>query len=268
MIERCTDNKKIEEAIYYIGDEFKKTPYLYANIKKYGCGNDRIKVWIDTENETDAVRGIYLLYYDCLHFFTRENETYETKKALDMVWQLEPKVVMVQGEFGKRLEQDLGEIFEIERNHVIDMDKVGIDKTEFCSEVGGREDISQIVSLLLEDPEYRDVYDREVLTDQMFDRFDGNFSTYFIVRMDGKVVASCSTYGEVEGFALLGGVIVHPEYRRRGLAADVENFACHYLTGQGVSVVGFVNFNNTASLQLHEKLGAAAISTLFKFVRK
>ena len=268
MIERCTDERNIEAAILYIGDAFKKTPYLYANIKKYGCGNDRIKVWIDFEEEADTIQGIYLLYYDCLHFFTRTNEKYEIEKALDMIQQLAPKVVMVQGDFGKRLEQDLNEIFEIERNHVIDMDKVGVDKTGFRSEVGVREDISQIVSLLLEDPEYRDVYEREILTDQMFDRFDGNFSTYFIVRMDDKVVASCSTYGEVEGFALLGGVIVHPDYRRRGLAADVENFACHYLTGQGISVVGFVNFNNTASLQLHEKLGAVAISTLFKFVRK
>ena len=69
-------------------------------------------------------------------------------------------------------------------------------------------------------------------------------------------------------FHTLGGVIVHPEYRRRGLAGDVENFACHILAKEGISRVGFVNYLNNASLALHEKLGAFSIATLAKFMKK
>lgn len=267
MITRCLDDNKIPEILDYVGDEFKKTPYLFANVKRYGCGTENIKLWID-EDEDKNLHGIYLFYYDCLHFFTRDNDTYPCQEVLDMIKELGPKVIMVQGPFGQRIEDQLEQDFMIERNHVIDMDKVGVDKNEFVSEVAGREDIAQVVDLLMNDPEYVEVYERDVLNAQMLDRYDGGFSTFFIVRKDDKVVASCSTYGEVDGFALLGGVIVHPEYRRRGYAADVENFACHYLNQNNISVVGFVNFNNTASLSLHEKLGAVAISTLFKFVRR
>ena len=90
------------------------------------------------------------------------------------------------------------------------------------------DDIPQIVDLLIADPEYVNVYDRKVLSDQMFDRYDGGFSRYFVVKMDGKVVSTCSTYGEVPGFALVGGVIVHPDYRRRGLAGEDWRIQCCY----------------------------------------
>ena len=266
MLVRISEKAHIDEIIEYIGDDYKATPYLYVNVIKYGLGTDRVKAWTD-RNEDGSLEGVYLLYYDCIHFYTRDRAGYDVKRLLDFIGSTDHRVVMLQGEVGDRIEPFM-DGYLCERNHVIDMDRVGLEDREYRSFTAGREDIPEIVELLMADPEYRAVYDKKVLSDQMFDRYDGSFSRYFAARLEGRIAATCSTYGEVSGFALVGGVIVHPDFRRRGLAADVENYACSVLESEGRSRVGFVNHENTASLALHEKIGARSIATLVKFVKK
>lgn len=267
MLARVTTSEEIDEIVKYIGINYKATPYMYVNVIKYGLGTENVFTWID-RNDQNEIEGIYLLYYDCIHFYTNNIESYPVERLLNFIQANKHKVIMLQGGIGDRVENYLNSDYDSERNHVIDMDKVGLEDKEYRSEIGTRDDIPQIVDLLIADPEYVNVYDRKVLSDQMFDRYDGSFSRYFVVKMDGKVVSTCSTYGEVPGFALVGGVIVHPDYRRRGLAGDVENFACHVLEEEGLSRVGFVNYLNTASLALHEKIGAFSVATLAKFIKK
>ncbi|MBR4750819.1 MAG: GNAT family N-acetyltransferase [Thermoguttaceae bacterium] len=266
MLNRITTVEEIKDAISYIGERYKSTPYLYVNILKYGLGTENVVAWFD-KNKNNQIDGIYLLYYDCIHFYTNDLEGYPIEKLLDFADETAHKVIMLQGEIGNRVERAF-QTYYSERNYVIDMDKCGLEDRVYQSQIAEREDIPQIVDLLMADPEYINVYDRNVLSKQLFDRFDGNFSRFFVVKMDGKIVATCSTYGEVPGFALVGGVIVHPDYRRRGLAGDVENYACHILNNEHISRVGFVNFHNAASLALHEKLGAFSIAVLAKFVKK
>lgn len=262
-----TSDEEVTRVVEYIGDKYKTTPYLYANTIKYGKGTEKVTAWMDVNPENE-IQGVYLLYYDCIHFFTRNPECYPVEKLLRFIEETEHKVVMLQGEVGEKIEESLREDYFSERNYVIDMDRVGLEDKEYRSVMASRDDIYEIVELLLADPEYVNVYEHDVLLAQMLDRFDSGFSRYFVVKMDGKVVGTCSTYGEVKGLALVGGVIVHPDYRRRGIAGDVEKFACHTLEKEGISRVGFVNFENMASLILHEGMGAEKISVLAKFVKK
>ena len=266
MLSRVQNEHEVKEVIDYIGANYKATPYLYVNVIKYGLGTDNVFTWID-RNGADQIKGVYLLYYDCIHFYTNDINNYPMDRLLSFIRETNHRVLMLQGGVGDLINDQLEDYYS-ERNHVIDMDKVGLEEKQYRSEIARREDIDAVVDLLIADPEYVNVYDREVLAEQMFDRFDSGFSRYFVVKMDNKVVATCSTYGEVPGFALVGGVIVHPEYRRKGLAGDVEQYACHVLEKEGISRVGFVNYNNAPSLALHEELGAFSVATLAKFVKR
>lgn len=266
MLSKISSQEEINELIDYIGSEYKSIPYLYVNLIKYGLGTDNVTGWTD-RNENGSIDGIYLLYYDCIHFYTNDTQEYPVDRLIQFIKDTDHKVLMLQGEIGDRIEDEFPAYYS-ERNHVIDMDKIGIEDKEYISEVATRDDIEEIVDLLMSDAEYVNVYNRKVLSAQLYDRFDDDFSRYFVVKMDGKVVATCSTYGEVPGFALVGGTIVHPDYRRRGLAGDVENYACHVLENEKKSRVGFVNYHNEPSLALHEKLGAFSVATLAKLVKK
>jgi RimJ/RimL family protein N-acetyltransferase len=238
---RIKSSAEVDSAVSYIGNLYKETPYLYVNLLRYGTGTEHVKSWIDIKN--DKIDGIYLQYFDCLHFFTRENQTYPCGELMHMVDFLSPKVVMVQSGMGDRIEND-------------------------TCRLADASDIPEIVDLLLMDKSYTEVYTRDILLQQMRQRYDDSFSRYFIIVMDGKIVATCSTYGEVPGFSMIGGVMVHPDYRRRGLAGKVEDFACDVLGNERRSRVGFVNYYNQPSLALHLKLGAVPIASLYKFVRR
>ncbi len=266
MLKEVSCNKEIEKIIEYIGSDFKATPYLYVNVIKYGLGTNDVFAWID-QNEDGYVEGIYLLYYDCIHFYTKNTMGYKVEKLIDFIKKTHHKVIMLQGNIGDRVDTYLKN-YCFENNYIFDMDKVGIENRTYIGQIAKRDDINEIVDLLMTDPVYFNVYDKQTLSKQLYDRYDDKFSRYFVIKIDNKLVAGCSTYGEVYGFALLGGVIVHPGYRRRGYATDVENYACHILSEEGISKVLFVNSQNTPSLALHEKIGGCKIGTLAKFVKK
>lgn len=267
MLQRCSSSEDVKKVIEYLGDRYKASPYLYANIIKYGWDNQDVPSWIDIDDD-GAIIGCYLQYYDCMHFYTKDAEHYPAETLLEMLKKDSVNVSMVPGEMGEIIKDMMGEGYFLERNHVIDMDKVGIQENHvFEGEIATEEDLDEIAELLYMDEIYTSVYNLDDLKKQYHERYKEGFSRFFIERVDGVVAAACSTYGEVEGFALVGGVIVHPEYRRRGLAAKVEDFCCHVLDEEGISRVGFVNFENSPSLALHESLGAFSAATLYKFVK-
>lgn len=266
MLFKCVSSEDIKKIVDYIGDRYKEAPYLYVNLHKYGYGNQNVDTYYDCDNNGEII-GCYLKYYDCMHFFTRNVEQYPTDVLFDMVQSDGVKVIIVPEEVGKIIEREIGKEYVVEKSHIIDMDKVGINETEYVGEIGAKEDLDEIAALIYNDPFYKELFVPEVLKKQYHERFDDGFSRFFIERIDGKIVAACSTSGEVEGFALLSGVIVHPDYRRRGLAMTVENYACSVLEKDGLSRVGFVSFDNIPSLALHEALGAFSIAKLYKFLK-
>lgn len=122
--------------------------------------------------------------------------------------------------------------------------------------------------MLLTEEEYSIVYDRDTLLKQLLDRYESGISRYYAVKKHGMVVASCSSYGETEDLAIVGGVIVHKDFHRLGLAKDVEQHICTDLRNEGKSCISFVNYDNAPSLALHNKLGGTIYSSYNKFSRR
>lgn len=81
MVSKYMSESEVKEILDYIGDDFKTVPYLYADVVKYGAGAPNVRTWIDRASD-DSLRGVYLLYYDCLHFFTRDDDGYPMETFL------------------------------------------------------------------------------------------------------------------------------------------------------------------------------------------
>lgn len=265
MIARCTEEYEIQEILNYIGEEYKKVPYIYVNLLKYGIGGQNVKSLLDRQN--GAIQGVYLLYYDCLHFFTKER-TYTVAQAADVISALEPKVVMLQSEVGSRIERSLSERYSLEKNYVLDLNICKNGKKSERVELAGYSDMERIANLMLTDPIYQNVYQKDTLVKQLQDRYQDRFSRFFAINdEEGEPVAVYSTYGEAGGLAILNGLLVHPRFRRRGFASELMRHGFEILGSEGIEGVSFVNCNNKPSLNVHEKLGADRISLLYKFVK-
>lgn len=267
MISLCKSERDVEEILAYIGDDRKKTPYLYMDTVKYGIGAPYVKTWTD-RNGAGELQSVYLFYYDCLHFFTRDAAHYPIDTFFNAVGFLSPNVIIVPDSVGGRIENRMSSGWLVEKSHIIDMDKVGLDYQGLPCELVGREDIPEIADLMMMDEVYTSTYNRDTLEAQMLERYDEKFSRYYVIREGSKIVAAYSTYGETANLVVIGGLIVHADCRRKGYANRLMGYVCHLQSLKGGKKIAFVADDNTASLNLHKKLGALPIALQFKFTRK
>lgn len=264
MIKQCVESEWTDRIIGYIGDQYLKVPYFYSNLKRYGTQSEHVSVWVDMDHE--ELKGTYLLYYDCLHFFTREQD-YPENNILEMLNAAKPKVIVVMDEIGARLTPNLGNSYDIERNYIWDISVMAADRLHPQIEAARLEDVEEIADLMMKDPEYYTVYDRETLFSQIRSRLLDGYGRTFVIRRDREIVTIYNIYGETDTMAILGGLLVHPQYRRQGLAQEIIRSTCRMLTDEKKRCIAFINFNNTPSLELHKSYGSVILSSSYKFVK-
>lgn len=111
MIRRAAETE-FSEIADYIGSRYMEAPYLYLNLKKYGVSDPSVPVLVDRGK--DGICGVYLMYYDCLHFLTWEKD-YPEDVFLQMVQEQNPKVIMAPEQFGANVSESLKETFQLVR---------------------------------------------------------------------------------------------------------------------------------------------------------
>ena len=267
MIQKCVTESTVMEILNYIGDEFKLIPYLYVDVVKYGTGAPQVQTWVDRDSEGN-LRGVYLFYYDCLHFFTRDAGNYPVETLVNAVEFLNPKVIMTQEHTGMRLENALCDSYALEKICIIDFENVVPDENETACELASRDDIHNIVDMMMTEDIFTSVYDRDILEKQMLERYDDQFSHYFVIRDGEKLVAAYTTFAEIPHMILFGSIIVNSAYKGRGYAGRMIKYACQFFAGNDAVKLTCINVTNTASLRAHEKIGAVPVGTLYKFVKK
>ncbi len=264
MLFQCLGKEDVSHIIEYIGDNFVAAPYLYVNLKRYGVSNPNIFIWTDIQK--NKLCGVYLLYYDTLHFYTKETQ-YSVNAFLNWFHELNPKVVFTSSEFGSRLAAEISGKYIAKEYYIADLNVSRPLPRVNGVEIADRNDLADIADLMLTDPEFKDVYDRTILESQLLSRFDDSFSRYFIIRCDGKVVAAYSTYGECDKMYILSGLVVHPDYRRRGLGSQIMKFAHKAVAADGVMGVTLLRSDNAATIEIHKKNGAVFAASQYKFIR-
>lgn len=264
MITRCLDISKLPEISAYVGDDAWKVPYLYANLQKYGIGNKDIHLYIDNIN--DSTRAVYLKYYDCLHFFTQKTD-YPIKDFLSMVDNLNPKVIMLQDNFGARITPNLTEKYISRSEYIVKL--IPQDGGKFADDVtlADENDIKEITDLLMTDPVYKDVYTWDELNNQLMERNNDGYGKCYIIRRDNKIVTAYIINGESDKFYILGGLITHPNYRKKGLGQRILGHVLKLLNETKVCI-GFLLTDNVATIELHKKMGIYPDNCIRKFYLK
>ena len=252
--------------IEYVKNDKKSVPYLYVDLVNYKKDDLNVNLYVDEEG--GMLNGISLQYYDCLHFYTNSPEKYSVQRITELIDSLRPHTIMLQEQIGEKIKGYINNSYSLEINYILDMDQVFFDNREYVSKFANREDIEMIVDLLLTEDEYSVVYSKAILLKQMLSRFDEGIGRHIIVKDGVNVVAESCTYGETEDMAIIGGTIVHRDYRRQGYAMDVVKHICSVLHDEEKSCVVFINVDNIPSIELHKKIGAEPYAKYYKFIKR
>lgn len=257
---KCKTVEDIQQVNDYVGIDFIKVPYLYTNLYKYGVGNANVNVWFDQID--NQIKGVYLRYFTCLHFYTKDND-YPLRVFLEFVEQLNPEVIMVEDTFGKRIQPFLYSYF-LTREYTVRFDLNIAEYSDFAK-FACREDLEEIAELLMLEKIYQEIYTKETLYDQLTERFDAGYGKCCIIKKDKKIVANYSVNGENDKFVFLGSLIVHPNYRHMGFGGIVLKHLCKYASDKRLECLCFIAEDNVASLELHKKINALPIGMIYKF---
>lgn len=257
---KCKTAQHIQQVKDYIGSDYVKVPYLYTNLYKYGVGNANVDVWID--KVFDGINGVYLRYFTCLHFFTKDSN-YSNNRFVEFVQNNNFDVIMLEDSFGEQVHSIL-QSYILTREYTF---KYDLNNSEYSNqaEFAIKEDFEEIAELLIQDQIYKDIYTKDTLYIQLLERYNAGYGKCCIIRRDEKIVASLTINGENDKFAIVGSLIVHPEYRKRGFGGIVLKYLCKYVGDKGVECLAFLAEDNTATLELHKKINAYPIGMIYKY---
>lgn len=235
MVIRCNKNDK-KQVFDYIGNDFGRCAYLYIDLCKYGFDNENVHLW-KIESNGENINAIILQYYNGMHIYS-QNSIFDADDAAKVIREACPAMVCGMEDTITQLKPFFPDK-EIEIGKVVKLDQyTGISDPE--SNPGTREDIEDIVDLLMTDEVMGGPYTRDLLLKQFYERYDTGFGRSFVRRdSSGKLAAHSGTYAELEDIAVISGGIVRPDFRCNGEYARLLGSVCNSLIKDKKEVISY-----------------------------
>lgn len=230
---RLCSNNDYERIIEYIGKDYAKCAYLYIDLRKYGMDNPNVHVW--AQEKDDAISIIALQYYNGMHLYSRDN-VFDANDVVELVNEQQPALVCGMKETIDMLQNVEGYVPEYGK--VLRLGNYsGIAGEEV--HVGTRDDIKEIVELLMTDEEMGGPYTFDLLYHQYLERFDEGFGRSWLRRDEKGIISHCATYAELDDIAVISGGIVRDDYRGTGQYPGQLGKMCGDLHKEGKEVVSY-----------------------------
>lgn len=259
---KCTVENR-NEILAYIGNDYGKCLYLYVDLMKYGFENPNVNLWLQ-KDENGENHALILQYYTGMHVFSKDG-AFDASEVADLINERKPSMVCGM----QTTLAAIGEIagYEIEVGKVAHLVDVADVVAPECRKAT-REDIRDVADFMADDEALGKPYADDELYNQLVERFDQNFGRTFFIRdeVSGKVIATASTYAEEAKVAVVSGVMVHPDYRGRGLAGKVIRGLCADLHRDGFDVFSYYYIPDAE--RMHLRAGFEPIGEWAKLVRE
>ena len=244
----------------YIADQYCQCIYLYMNLCRYGASNP----WVNTYTDSIAAKidAVYMMYYDCLHFFSRDRD-YPPMRLLEMIDKWKPNTVFMPQDWSCALAEDM----DTRGYHRTDMDVVCADSplpgNTFATRAAEKTDLKQLAGFMMQDHAYAKIYKEDLLYRQLLERFEDGFGRFHLMECDGRIAAAYGTNAETDTMAVMGGLLTAPEYRRRGYGRNLIVSVWNEIIREGKT--GFALIEDPGSRRLHLSLGCRICATVSKY---
>lgn len=265
MIKYCNDFTYITQIKKYIGENYTLSPYLYNNLEAYGLTNNNVEVWIDINNK---IYAIYLRYFTTLHIFSQESNLDEiVQNCIDGQLGFIPSVIMVGTNNTDNLDKLSSVKYKLDKEWIYEKHTKHEILSPYSVSIAKRTELMDIAKLMMSSKLYQEIYKSTIeLEEQLAERFDAGYGECFVIKINGAIVASCSINANNLKFAIIGGIIVKDEYRRKGLGSAVSNYAWNSILAKNEKkVIDLVSVHNKASVQLHETNGFKKVGIIYKY---
>lgn len=252
------------ELLQYIGHDYPKCLYLYLNLRKYGFDNENINIYVHYEK--NEINAVYLIYYSCLHIYSRDNafkigDILQLIKAngITMIYCMASTARIIYDEIQKVINNKVS----ITNGWVAQIKKIDKEVFDFAT-YAKNEDFSQIVQMIYSDADIGRSYKYEELVTQLRNRAKDGYARNLVVREGSNVVAHACTNAEYDSIAVVAELIVKEEFRGKGYGINIWRQICGQLLAEGKEVYSF--YYSDVSRKLHIKIGFKEVCEWSKIV--
>lgn len=184
--------------------------YPYSNYVKYGLNNEIFSLFL-------LNKKIFTKYDDSIQLCFEELNDEEVQEIAQFIYLNDIRMVSGKQELIRRLAKIIknskayyGYIFENNARLLSDNKNVS-----YASSI---DDFKNITDLVCEsNSDNKAFYNREQYFNQIYNRFIQKYCRNWIYKVNGQIVGQIATYAETNEYAVLGGLAVNKNFRRRGI---------------------------------------------------
>lgn len=209
-----SDKQKI---LSYLEKEIANCLYIYADICKYGFDKPYLNVWYDEDNL--GIRMVVMQYHNSFQIYSNRGFD-DIENVKNLIIDKKPYGISARKEIVQELDKQLNDKYSSEygvifKGKEIDKQKLKVLLDECNEEIllAKSSDAEQIADLLCLDDEMGIIYTRDSLREEIKERIETGMGRSYIIKKDGIVIAHNATFAESSKFVIVGGLMVHPDYR-------------------------------------------------------
>lgn len=268
MLKELKEEKALGYLLQYLKNDIANCLYLYIDLWRYGLKNKNIRVWIE---EMDGYLNMVIMkYHDSFQIYTPKAELIDDKELVELIELLKTHMVSRisgQKDLIRKIEPFLSNEYTASYG-VIFCKKKGsavVPHLPFRTEFAQKEDLPEIVDLLMSSTEFSAYYSKNELLAQMKERFFTKMGRSMIIRDGKKITGHIATFAEAEGLAVMSGSLVRKEYRNTAHFEILsENFDYILCNVEQRDVYAFVTDKRQIRLAMKLKTPCAAYGKLSK----
>lgn len=261
MIIHC-DNRYILAVRDYLGPDRVLCFYLYMDMMQYGAENENMDLWLCDDG---GIRAVFYRYHDAIHMFSRGD--WPQAEVEDFFRRHPAKVVSMSEEDARTL-APLFPGYGLELSHVITATKTMTGREDLDIRPAGREDAGAIAALMMRDATYNTVYNYDELYEQTIERLESGFGRLFVIRRDGRVIATNCTAAETEDMAVISGLVTDPAERGQGLGRAITAYTWNLVRSEGKMGLAHLACDNDNTVRLHRQMGYDFLGVRARFLKE
>jgi hypothetical protein len=258
-----------DELLEYLRADLGNCLYLTLDVDMYEIGGGTIDVWVQ-RGTGGGIVAVAMRYADSFQLYAREVDLdrVDYSDLVKLISSTDAMRVSAPGGIIRNLLDSLGETYDDSYGVVMEMVKyrpMALDDIEIIE--ASREDIPEIVNLILMDEMFGQSYEPHEMVRQFEARYDEGSGASYIIKAEGKIVAHLGFAAIGRDFVIASYTIVHPEYRSFPYGALLDSdFINNTLPSIGKR--GFAFMQEPRRIKLFEIMGNPIIGEYGKLLKK
>ncbi|MBO8172246.1 MAG: GNAT family N-acetyltransferase [Bacillaceae bacterium] len=250
MIRKLT-NRDHQSVIKFLVEKAALNTFIIGDIENYGYDQDFQEVWGEVD-EQGNVTAVLLRYYHAYMFYA--DGDFDPAPFADIIKQ-DPDFEVLQGpkEIVSRF-RDFISIGDVKETYFAELDDGRLLPEEIPDgirvEKATIDDVDEILALRRQIKEFTIGPNAR---EMMIRKFKTGAGKIYIIRKEGKMIATASTTAENSYTAMIVGVATLPEYRNRGYATACMAQLCRDLLAEGKKSCLF--YDNPAAGSIYRRIG-------------